>query len=252
MKLAAIYNVWDGVELLRGSMLRIKDEVDYFIIVHQKISNYGEEYNPLSDVDLSDFDNVIFYEFSPYLSFSAAKNETLKRNEGLTIAKLRTDATHFLHLDCDEYYQDFKSAKQQFINSGAKGSVCKMLTYFKTPTLRLENPDNYYVPFIHQLNADTEAGRDQYPFYVDPTRRINETDIILLDEFMHHFSWIRKDIERKVRNSSAKSNIERSKLLHDYYSEETKAGCFLEDYNQKLVEVDDLFGIGDSSFNNLL
>ena len=48
MKLAAIYNVWDGVELLRGSMESVKDGVDLFIIVYQNVSNIGEVFHPLA------------------------------------------------------------------------------------------------------------------------------------------------------------------------------------------------------------
>ena len=107
----------------------------------------------------------------------------------------------------------------------------------------MENEDNYYVPFIHELNENTTVGNYGYPFYADPTRKINESNVVLLDVYMHHFSWIRKDIERKARNSSAKANIEKSDLLKDYYSDETKTGYFLKDYNQKLVEVENLFGI---------
>ncbi|MFW8746205.1 hypothetical protein, partial [Mesorhizobium japonicum] len=83
--------------------------------------------------------------------------------------------------DCDEYYENFGEAKQKFIDSGAKGSVCKILTYFKKPTLRLENEDNYYVPFIHELNENTTVGNYGYPFYADPTRKINESNVVLLD-----------------------------------------------------------------------
>ena len=242
MKLAAIYNVWDGVELLYGSMKFLKDEVDVFILVWQDKSNFGEAYNPMDDFKIPDFGcEVILVKYEPVQN-GGTTNEILKRNLGLQYAK-DEGCTHFLHMDCDEYYQDFGALKQQFLASGAKGSVCKILTYFKKPTLRLEALDNYFVPFIHELQPETIAGVRQYPFYVDPTRRINTNDVICMDAPMHHYSWVRKDIERKVRNSSAKVNIERSQLLQDYYSDETKAGYFLKDYGQKLVEVDDLFGI---------
>lgn len=242
MKLAAIYNVFDGIELLYGSMKCMKDDVDLFIIVWQDVSNFGEKYDCIKDFKLPDFGcNIIFAKYEP-TSINGTYNEILKRNLGIQYAK-EEDCTHFLHVDCDEYYDNFNGAKQQYINSGAKGSVCKILTYFKKPTLRLEKEDNYYVPFIHELKSNTHAGAKEYPFYVDPTRKINETDVQLLNVYMHHYSWIRKDIERKVRNSSAKKNIERSQLLQDYYSDEMKAGYFLKDYNQKLIEVDDLFNI---------
>lgn len=242
MKLAAIYNVWDGVELLYGSMKCLKDDVDVFILVWQDISNFGEHYNPINYFNIPDFGcEVLLVKYEPTGHFGTI-NEVLKRNLGLQYAK-QEGCTHFLHMDCDEYYEDFGAMKQQFLASGAKGSVCKILTYFKKPTLRLEAHDNYYVPWIHELKTDTVAGVQGYPYYTDPTRRINTNDVICMDAPMHHYSWVRKDIERKARNSSAKANIERSQLLQDYYSDETKSGYFLKDYGQKLMEVDNIFSI---------
>ena len=242
-KLCAIYNVFDSVELLKGSMECLKNDVDLFIIIWQDVSNFGEKYHAFLDADFSNFEKPIYdFKYEPNLNISGAENETNKRNKGLEIAK-HHNCSHFLHLDCDEYYENFAEAKQKFIDSGANGSVCKILTYFKKPTLRLENEDNYYVPFIHELIEITTAGNQDYPFYVDPTRKINEQNVVLLDIYMHHFSWIRNNIERKFRNSSAKANIEKSDLLKDYYSDETKSGYFLKDYGQKLIEVENLFNI---------
>lgn len=242
MKLAAIYNVWDGVELLQGSMNCLKNHVDLFIIVYQTTSNFGEKDNPLPEISKISFENCLLVKYNPEI-ISGSKNEKNKRNIGLEIAK-QYNCTHFLHMDCDEYYHDFGNAKQQYINSGHNGSVCKIFTYFKKPTLRFEDEDCYYVPFIHELKKDTEAGVKKYPFYVDPTRRINETDVVLLHIHMHHFSYIRNNIERKIRNSTAKVNIQNSNLLKDYYSPDLKEGYHVKDiFNQKLIEVPDTFNI---------
>lgn len=240
MKLAAIYNVWDGVELLKGSMDCIKNDVDLFIIVYQTISNFGEEYNPFPEINISEYPHVLI-EYVPQ-QFGGQFNETNKRNLGLKVAK-EQNCTHFLFLDCDEYYSDFKTAKELYLESNHMGSVCMMYTYFKTPTLRLTTADNYYVPFIHMLKTDTAAGECNYPYYVDRTRKVNETNVCLLPIFMHHFSWVRIDIERKIRNSSAKRNIFRSQLLIDYNNPELKPGYYLQDYKQSLIEVDNIFQI---------
>lgn len=246
MKLAAIYNVWDGEELLKGSMMRLKDHVDLFIIVHQKESNFGEWYEQFPSIEHiclnGEFKLVELYEYQPRVGMGGAFNEKAKRNMGLDIAR-SAGCTHFIHMDCDEYYEDFGEAKQLYINSGHKGSVCKLYTYFGEPTLRFENPDGYYVPFIHELRPDTKAGDTKYPFYCDPTRRINETDIVELPVFMHHYSWVRNNIERKCRNSSAKSNIEKGTMLKDYYSKELGPGYYVKDYKQRLIEVENIFGI---------
>lgn len=244
MKIAAIYNVFDGEELLMPSISHVVDHVDMVIIVWQKISNFGEVYDPRPtdgfDPEWGDKIIPIFYE--PDLQFGGSFNEKTKRNLGISVARAH-GATHFLHMDCDEFYQDFGAAKQIYENSGAAGSVCKMFTYFKEPTLRLENPDNYWVPFIHKMRDDTIAGRDSYPFYVDPTRRINETDVVELPVMMHHFSWVRKDFDRKARNSTARRHIEKTTLVLDAKDPNVKEGTYLPHYCQNLIRVPDLFNL---------
>ncbi len=253
MKLAAIYNVWDGVELLEGSIRCIAPHVDLIIIVYQSVSNFGELYDPLKDIldaitDDADskFPKTKFHimHYEPRLHFGGTINETLKRNIGLDVAK-EQKCTHFLHMDCDEYYDKFEELKQEYIESKADGSVCQMMTYFSLPILRFKNLDNYYVPFIHRLIAETKAGMPNlYPFYVDPTRTINvfKRPVVLLKTgYMHHFSWIRKDIERKARNSSASSNIKKSTLITD--CKNAMPGMFVSAYNQELIKVGNTFKI---------
>jgi len=240
-KTAAIYNLWDGECLLIPSMNSIKDGIDLFIIVYQTVSNFGYVHNPLLNLRFDGF-NVILKEYTP-IANSGGLNETTKRNLGIQIAK-DNDCTHFIQMDCDELYEHFKYAKEQYMNSGADGSVASIVTYFKKPTLRLRAYDNYYVPFIHKLHQNTVTGVREYPFYVDPTRRINTTDYpFLITSPMHHFSWVRKDINRKIMSSSARKNILKSQLEEDYNAPNLGEGFYLKDYGQKLIEVEDLFGL---------
>lgn len=241
MKLAAIYNVWDGVELLNGSIDLIKKDVDLFIFVWQDVSNFGEYYNPIKEMNLPDDITKVLVKYDP-IGQIGFLNEKNKRNLGLDVAR-EHGCTHFLHLDCDEYYSDFYFAKKSFIESGFKGSVCSLITYFKKPNLQFESPDGYFVPFIHELTKETISGNKVYPYYVDPTRRINQANVCLLKVLMHHFSWVRKDIERKARNSSAKANIENGTLLIDYHKEEVASGFYVKDFDKKLIEVEDQFNL---------
>jgi hypothetical protein len=236
IKLAALYNVWDGDELLEGSIKCIKDNVDVVIIVFQTISNYGESYAP--KIPRGDKIHTICHFAYPN---KGKENEIRKRNIGLDKAR-ELGCTHFLHMDCDEYYREFARAKDLFIYSGRKGSVCLLNTYFRKPTLCLDRPEDYFVPFIHELRPDTEAGVKKYPFYVDPTRRINETDVIELPIFMDHYSWVRKDINRKIRNSTARKNL-MNNTYKDDYNRDLKAGDYLKCYDRTLIEVPDYFNI---------
>lgn len=246
MKLAAIYNIWDGEELFSGSVECIKDHVDLIIVVWQDVSNFGERHSPAKTIALTAINNKLLldaHHYNPVLG-SGFGNEATKRNIGLNVAR-ELGCTHFLFMDCDEYYADFSKAKQQYVESGAEGSVCKMFTYFKKPTLRLEKEDNYFVPFIHRLQSYTQAATGDYPFYVDPTRKVHCIGpVVEIQERMHHFSYVRCDIERKCRNSSAKENIAKSQLLNDYFSPSFGVGYVLKDFqNQALIEVPNLFNI---------
>jgi hypothetical protein len=253
MRLAAIYNAWDGVELLKGSIDCIKNHVDFIIIVYQNVSNYGEEYSPLKEIDKAVAATederaekgkckIILEYYEPNLARSGAWNEMAKRNRGLIIAR-KYSCTHFLHMDCDEYYKDFEYMKEQYINSDREGSVCNILTYFKSPVLRFLNYDNYFVPFIHKLRENSISGLGNYPFYVDPTRRVSCTDVLKIREgAMHHFSYVRKNVERKIRNSSARNNIQKTNILELYNN--ARAGDFIEPFfGQHLVEVPNYFNI---------
>jgi len=234
--LCAIYNVWDGVELLRGSMETVK--ADHYIIVWQEESNYGEKYNPLHEIleAIEPFQNFSIIKYEPTITKDRSNgrvNEAKKRNIGIKKA-LELGATHFLCLDVDEYHPDFEQAKKDYFDSGKDGSVLKMWTYFKSPNLRLEHPEGYHVPFIHKLKPDTYSGNyAHYPYRVDPTRAVNTKSVIELTQMMHHYSWVRKDIGRKARNSSARHL---SQHLEDY--ENAKEGMYIGAYAQKLIYVE--------------
>lgn len=249
MKLAGIYNVWDGVELLRGSIDQL--ELDLIIIVWQDVSNFGERFDPMERMKADGIDklpNVIFHKYIPVFH-TGITNEINKRQKGLQIAK-EHNCTHFLHLDCDEYYdkQEFKNAKNYILENDIQGSVCKIYTYFRKPTYRLETPDGYFVPFIHRLKGNSKIDKI-YPFYVDPSRKVNETKVIELDKIiMHHFSWVRENIERKANNSTARSNIRRGTLLKDYYCTKlfsSPQGYYIKDFNKRLILVENKFDVKD-------
>jgi len=250
MKLAAIYNVWDGVELLRGSMESVKDGVDLFIIVYQTVSNLGEVFDPIPHMNLADFGKeVILLPFAPS-SIPPQENERMKRSIGLEEAR-RQGCTHFLHMDCDEFYTNFPYLKQEYLNSGAEGSVCSIYTYFRRPTWRFGREEGYFVPFIHQLGPETAVLRCNYAYYVDPTRTINCSNVALMTGFMHHFSWCRLDIERKARNSSAGDLTKNVIIFEDYHNtllESNPEGFFVRNWNRNITVVPDIFGL-ENIFN---
>lgn len=242
-KLASIFNVYDGCELLEKSINQVYDHCDMVIIVYQTVSNFGDKWNPLPEIEhLNERPKVILVKYDPTIEWGGNLNERAKRNLGIDFAR-DNHCTHFLGMDVDEFYEDFGECKRLHFESGHKGSVCRMQTYFKKPTLMFDRPEEYYVPFIHELNEDTKSGSSTYKFYVDPTRAINQSDVVELPFFMHHYSWVRKDIMRKARNSSAQGIIRNPIIMNDYNSPELGPGYFLANWNRNLVEAPDRFGL---------
>lgn len=247
MRLIAIYNVWDGDELLVPSMKTIINHVDAIIILWQDVSNFGEKYRPnVFSEEIDMLCKVYHLKYDPIIDMGGSMNERAKRNLGLNMAR-SLGGTHFIAMDCDELYEDFGAAKQMYIEleiaKQIEGSVCRLQTYFKEVTYQFDKPEDYYVPFIHKLNEDTKTGSSSYPYYVDPTRAINTSKVVELPIFMHHFSWCRHNIMRKARNSSAKIKIEKGNILRDYNSPDLGEGYWLENFNRKIKIVEDIFGL---------
>jgi hypothetical protein len=117
-------------------------------------------------------------------------------------------------MDSDEFYdiEQFKYLKKTMEEGDYDSSVCQMTTYYKEPIYRLDPKEEYYVSLLFKIKQGKEyVIGHPFPVLVDPTRRMEPGNckIFTRDEIeMHHMSYVRKDIEKKVRNSSAKVNFE--------------------------------------------
>jgi hypothetical protein len=216
MKLGVSYNLFDGEELLEGSIRQIRDQVDYISVVYQTISNFG---NP-SNVELVNFLNNLkndglvdeLFEYTPRVNSGGHSNEITKRNIGLSLS-VGSKCTHHMSMDSDEYYlpEQFKFLKEEMLNGDYDSSFCQMKTYYKSWEYQLDPPEDYYVSLIYKLNQYSlyEMGKPS-PVLVDPTRRMESGKYIIFkrDEIeMHHGSYIRNNIKTKLENSSASVNF---------------------------------------------
>lgn len=229
--------VWfDGIEILPFSIESIRKQVDEVIVVYSNTSNYGATADYIKELDAL---NVTLVNWEPNLDKRPIVNETSKRNYGLKIAR-SFGYTHFIMMDCDECYEPFEKKDGNF--------VCRLKTYIRKPTYQVD--DHTLVPFIHRLTPDLCFGNFRtYPFaydgrdaHIDPTRRMNIIkDVEMSDVICHHFSWVRKDINLKASNSTAKINVLRSEIFDDYVNAEP--GYYSKFYRCKIKEVDNIFGI---------
>lgn len=246
MKIAAVFIAWaDCADLLPYAVENIRPVVDGVIIVWSRKSNRGQEmnYSLPEGCDLVQWEPI---QRHPH------HNEVAKRNAGLE--KVKQDKyTHFVMMDADEFYsrEEFLKVKEELRAEVAAGSVCKVKTYFKSPTMTI-GYDHTLVPFIHKVTPTLEYKLNfkGYPFAyqsgqprIDPTRRLNITQgVKMVDIVMHHMSWVRKDMTLKMQNSSANLRGSRGQIILDDLKN-AKPGYFCKGYQKTLTECKNIFNL---------
>lgn len=227
MKLGIAYNLFDGEELLKDSLKSIRDVADYISVIYQNISNFGHQSQSdllalltnLKDKKL--IDN--FIEYKPQINSGGHQNEMLKRNLGLYDCK-RNNCTHFMSMDSDELYdkEEIAMVKKDMIDGNYGSSACQLVTYYKSAEYRLEPKEDYYVSLIYKIRPGIEfVFGHPFPVMVDPTRRMlpGNCKVYAREEIeMHHFSYVRKDLNIKLTNSSASPNFKNINKIVTYFN----------------------------------
>lgn len=266
MKLVSIINVWaDCLCLLPYCIENHLQFCDSVIVVWSAFSNHGVKDDRMLEFVVRNnwkdligcyapenpgkYQNVLFQQCEPVKGLKPLVNETRKRNAGIDYAKSQ-GFTHFFLADADEFYkpEEVQEVKKLFTDPHLNGVVCPLVVYVGKPTLWCE--DHTLVSFIHKLNKNTQAGNfKNYPYayngkhaHIDPSRRLNETlGVVMCNATMHHFSYLRKDIDLKINNSSAK--LSRSEAIIKRDIANAKPGYFSELYSKHLKESENFFEI---------
>lgn len=220
--------------------------MDEVLLIYSNTSNHGQTFHYHGQIET--LGTLVNWE--PDLGVTPHQNEINKRNYGLKVAK-SLGFTHFLMMDCDECYEPLAIERKSMENSqNINGFVHALKVYIKKPTLQCD--DHTLVPGIHRLNSDTEFtfANKTYPFaydekgnaHIDPTRRPNfKNGIVMSGTYMHHFSHVRKNIQLKMNNSSARKSLLRSSMTDEH--RDAHPGYYSEFYRQNLKEVPNSFGI---------
>jgi len=131
--------------------------------------------------------------------------------------------THFISLDCDEYYmkEQMAATKNLIIQNGYEATACRIRTFGKYPTVEYIRDDLNAVTFIQIISPDKpfrlsapfptrENGRE---IGLDPTRRIDNVDHSTKFRFfqreeveMYHMTLVRRDMRKKLKNVSNRHN----------------------------------------------
>ena len=217
------YSVFDGEELLEASIRSVRNAVDYINVVYQLKSWYG---NPASDNLLSLLyslkekgliDELI--EYKPNIELNAGVQERIKRSLGLKAAK-KAGVDYFMTMDCDEFYRekDIINAQKIIIEKHLKTTFCPIFCYGLQPTMRYSDLADFSVPFFSKINVFSKLGKNKKSIaLVDPTRQVlssKKNQYYLTNICMHHMSMVRKDINKKLKNSSNPSVVKNADKNH--------------------------------------
>lgn len=234
-KFGVSYNVFDGVELLEDSINQIRNVVDHISIIFQTTSYYDEkltekEINIVKSLKNRGLVNdLVFFRLDK--STSIHQNQINKRNQGKRLAQAK-GCTHYMTLDCDEFYvtEEFNKLIELHKTNPEIVTYLPLVAYYKD-TKYLINSSKYmdgdlyvsgFFPVKYDLVMNFPCG-----VKVDPTRKvgIKQNNLInILDKSfikMHHLSYVRKDIFKKIYNAASKlrygNNIQHFNKVRDAY-----------------------------------
>jgi hypothetical protein len=221
--LFAIYSVFEGEELLEGSIAQVRPFVDFVFCSVQTVSYWGEVYegglkkcHELKSRGL--VDQVATY--TPQADLRPQHNEMRKRFGAIQLGYM-AGFTHFVQIDCDEYFvpEQFAAAKQFAASGDADTSIIYSQMYFRYPDWELDDIDEAFFPFICAYRPDLATAGSNFPYKCDPTRTVNAKKISIVPREMllqHHYSWVRNDIDRKYRNHSCHGTFLGTGIMEDY------------------------------------
>jgi hypothetical protein len=245
--------VFDGSELLRFAIASIRQNVDFISVVYQTTSYFGNT----ADQDLVPnvktleeagmIDKLVHCE--PDLKQHHKVNELNWRNIGLQLSR-DAGCTHHISADVDEFYKpDELEYAKKCMEDGYDYSIAPYEYYYKDPRYLIVPCQNLITSFIHTVDNKYEMNTT-FPHNVETTRHLKEYKNCKLfhhNEFIiHHMSYVRRDIRRKLCNSD---NGRFYKKLNDFVARFDKYQlgdrvCIAPDFmNRKTVLVENLFGI---------
>jgi len=260
MKLGVSYNLFDGEELLEYSIKSIRNNTDFISVIYQEISYHGMKCSNgifeflLNLKDAGLVDEIVLFQpdIVDTSGENASLNETKKRNLGLEISK-NNGCTHHMSMDVDEFYTEnqFTYMKRVMENGDFHCAAVKHCQYYKDSIYILKNKEEEYVTTIEKITPDTKyVYMAKYPVPVDPTRKTNNEKCRVFgrnEVEMHHMSFVRRDIKKKLSNSASRRHFtdELINRVDEYYKNWTfpKPAMWAGGNLLEVVEVPRLFEI---------
>lgn len=219
---------FEGSEHLQNILSELADLVDVKILAYQDMSYHGDPIDPsdkatiLNLVEQGFADQAVKIELNP--NEEARLQETAKRNKIIDLLK-KEGCSHAVIIDADEFYtyQSFYYALKEIDENDYDVTYCQYVNYYHDYEHYLIYPfsEGMYVPFVSKIKYKFFYESEDFMLPSDPTRRYvlsgNKKDkqhIFSWDKLkMHHLSWIRIDIKKKLRAWSSRKCFDNTDFL---------------------------------------
>lgn len=241
---------FEGAEHLQNIISELREDLAYVVVAIQDVSYHGDKMNAtdiyeckrLKDIGL--IDEII--EVKLDVTKEARLQETAKRNL-LTEHIEKQGCSHALIIDSDEYYtkKSFERAVKEIDENDYEITYCQYINYYHDYMHYLVYPfgqnGGMYCPFVTKVKYRNSFECHDFPLPSDPTRRyvrpydridkikdpatgqIYEQKHYTVDYHifewsvvkMHHFSWIRENIRKKLNAWSSKKCFDNYEDLID-------------------------------------
>jgi hypothetical protein len=251
MRLGISYAVFEGEELLEPVVRGIRPLVSHVSVVYQPVSYHG---NPCAPGLVPALEGLLargvideLVRFDSDLSLVCKANEAGVRNLGLECSR-RAGCTHHISADVDEFYVPEQLAFVMAAMGGHDSSIVPIVNYYKRPVWRIEPLQGHRVSFIHPVGVSYDLSSEP-PLSLDRSRRLSSWAACRVFEphelVVHHMSFVRRDIRRKLANNSNWTRRDLDKFVagFDTYQLGDRL-CVGPDFiNRRTVLAEDLFGL---------
>lgn len=226
---------FEGTEHIANIIYEVRSSCDVIVVCLQALSYHGtpiakEDEDAIMNLQsLGYIDDVIWFnptDMHPDDGPAGPRMvEADKRNYILDFLEKECNCSHSMVIDSDEFYhkEDFARAKALINNApDIHVTYCEYINYYRDYSHVLLWPYHCYVPFITEAHYRFDFKNGSFDKASDPTRRYyidGENKIYHIIPYsvvkMHHLSWIRKNIEKKLDGWSAKKYFENVKGLRE-------------------------------------
>lgn len=222
MKLGISYPVYEGEELLEYALRPIRADVAFISVICQDISFFGNPASPeliptIQRLQSEGLIDQVVYE-RPDLSLHNKVNETNMRNLGLRLSR-ESGCTHHISADVDEMYLPDQLRHVMREAEGYDCTLVELVNYYRRPTYKIVPEQRHLVTFVHPVDVCYDKDV-KFPHVVEVSRRLSRWDktrVFRPEELtVHHMSYVRKDIRRKLVNAPTKDYLKVDRFVEEF------------------------------------